>query len=125
MTDTALLEQAKQVTPRREDQAFNEAELLKILANLLDSNRGAERRRQAENIIDHHCRHGSTCAHGTLRFPGLEPFPYEPDRLVRDGEGHIVELSEATLPFVIADAKRAETEAEEAAEWLNIVEGMW
>jgi hypothetical protein len=67
MTDTELLAQAKQVTPRREDRSFNEAELLKNLANLLDSSRRGERGRQAENIIDHHCRDGSVLPR-TARF---------------------------------------------------------
>jgi hypothetical protein len=102
-----LLDQAKLKTNRRRDGAFVEQELLDNLASLIEANSEEERIGIAKNIVEYYCMPGHTKPRGQIKFPGRTPYANEPDRLIRDDHGAIIELDKATLEFTRAEANRA------------------
>jgi hypothetical protein len=62
---------------------------------------------EAKSIIDEACTPRFTERQGRLRLAGMASYPYEPDLLIRDGKGGIIEQDLAQLPFKQAEAKPA------------------
>ena len=81
--------------------AFLESDLEEALARLgisID---------RAREIIDIRTQHGKTEQAGWLYPPGLDPYPYEPNRLIRDAAGRrMVEKENATIEFMEAESGR-------------------
>jgi len=92
---------------RAPDGSYREIDLLEELAKLLPIDLAREKLKKAKKLIDNLAKPGSTEPDGQLSLPGLNPYDYEPDRLVRDNSGNIVENSKATPPFKTAEAQRA------------------
>ncbi len=115
-----LIEQAKCNAKRAADNTFSEPELVDELTKLIDFDVQREKRKKAKKMIDDLAKPGSTEPSGQLCLPGLEPYDYEPERLVRDEQGRIVENAFATPSFKTAEAKRARKHAREATVWSDI-----
>lgn len=45
------------------------------------------------------------------------PYPYEPERIIRDDEGKIIEQDKAGFRFKLAESMRARQNARAANEW--------
>lgn len=73
----------------------------------------------AARVVRHRQRHGATAPDGRLVFPGLDPYRYEPNRLISDGEGRIVEQFRARLEFKRAEAWCAREAARQQQLWAD------
>ena len=115
LNDFNLLKKAISAVPHDPRNAFEENELVETLANLLPPRlTGKERIRDAMRIIAIARQDDGTPATGLLHFPGIEPYPYLPDQLVSDGNGHLARLADATPEFLEYEAEMAQQEARTA-----------
>jgi len=121
ITGKELLDQAKKGTKRQRDGHWHKADLhatlKKLLIEVIDLDEEADRR--ATTIIDGECKPGSTKATGQLRLPTLEYYDYEPNRLVMNDNGDIIEQDRAPVDFKFAEARRARKHVSEALEWAD------
>ena len=105
--------------PRDEQGNVDQSELVDYVASRLEFDEQAERRRKAVRLIGLRRKPGSGTADGQLSFNGVDPYDYEPDRLVlgdeaEDGRVPIVENSRALSKVKQADARRKMKKATEA-----------
>jgi len=115
-----LIEAAKGDLQRKPDGSLNEEKLVEALAKRVPFDVETERRRKAKTIIDRAKRPGSTRKDGQLMLPGFnKPYGYEPDRLVSDETGDIIENSRVLPRFKSAQVSRAEVNVEDAVEQLR------
>lgn len=113
-----LLDKAQEITKQNRDGGFPEIDLLTALKGLITIDVDAEAWRKAKSIIDNATKPGSTEeTDQQLRLPGLEPYYYEPSRLIRDGNGNIIQQDKATPPYKLAELARATKHLNEATEW--------
>jgi hypothetical protein len=119
--ENALIEEAKAKVPRDIEQGMQEAALEQALATLITVDLDRERLRRAKEIISNKAKPGGVDPAGAaqLFLPGLDPYFYEPDRLVRDDAGRIIENYKATIKFKQADARRARDHAADAQKWAS------
>ena len=111
----ALVEAAKSDIKRAKDESFNEEELVGALAERVSFDADHERKQKAQRIIDRLKRAGSTRTDGQLMLPGFnESFAYEPERLISDDLGNIIENSRAAPRFYAAEVGRAQANVEKA-----------
>lgn len=101
---------------RNPDGSIIEASLVHLLAASIDFDVDKERRGHAQRIVARRKRPGQTSAEGAIVLPGLEPYAYEPHRLLADDKGNVIENAEAVIQFKTAEAKRAQAAAQAAAE---------
>jgi hypothetical protein len=108
-----------------------ERSLVELVAHAIDFDAEKERLGKAQRIVAHRKRPGQTEPEGKVVIPGLEPYAYEPHRLVADDEGNLVENQHARTVHKQAEARRArdaavratsravreEIEAEQITEW--------
>ncbi|WP_213804744.1 hypothetical protein [Granulicella sp. dw_53] len=107
-----LLKKAICATPHDARKAFEVTDLVDSLANLLPPRlTDKERIREAMLIIAIARQDDGTPATGMLHFPGFEPYPYLPDKLVSDGNGYLIRLDDATIEFTAHEADMAQQEA--------------
>ena len=99
---------------RNDDGGFDEKRLADLVAECLDFDAESARLAAAKRVIDRRKRPGSTPADGQLAFEGMEPFAYEPQRLVANDAGQAIEHAKARPDYVSAAARRAQTNAERA-----------
>jgi hypothetical protein len=109
-----LLQQAIQLTPKNQNGGRSCAATIGQLAKLIPLSDEKERLAKAKAMFDYFCEDGTTPATGYLTFPGQEPYPYEPNRIVVGNDGTYMRLQEATLEYMEADADRAQRLAERA-----------
>lgn len=102
----------------RRDAAGNvdEKDLVEIVARAVDFDEDKERLGLAQRIVSRRKRPGQTEAAGKVCLPGLEEYAYEPDRLIADGHGNVIENSRATVAHKRAEAVRSSLAAERAEE---------
>lgn len=111
-----ILSAALQQCERREDESIDEAVLLETVKDMIVIDVDAERERRAKEIINSKTKPNSTREDGQLCLPGLNlTYGYEPERLIRDEDGNIIEQAKAPVNFKVADSKRAQKHAEESA----------
>jgi hypothetical protein len=116
--DSELLEKAQRQTRRNEHGGFVEIDLITNLKSLITIDVEAEAWRKAKSIIDQGTKPGSTEeTDRQLRMPGLEPYFYEASRLIRDGNGNIIEQDKATPAYKLAELARATKHLHEVTEW--------
>lgn len=113
-----LLERAKLKTPRLPDGSFAEDTLEDSLVGLIELDE-SDKRRMAKAIIDSQCTVGQTPFDGQLSLPGFPEYPYEPERMVRDDDGKIIEQDKAYLRFKFAEHKRSRQNATAAVDSSN------
>jgi len=112
-----LFAKAAQQTKRQNNGHFHEDDLLANLASLIIIDPAEERMRRAKAIIDNLTKPGGTEPTGQLHLPGFDFYDYEPERLVRDDNGNVIEQDRALYRFKIIEAKRARKHAHEANQW--------
>ena len=82
-----LLIKAKRHTKRQPNGDFVEEDLHANVKKLIDIDVDQAKDRLAKAIIDSETRPGSTDSVGSLWLPTMEPYDYEPERLIRNDEG--------------------------------------
>lgn len=112
-----LYEQAVAGVTRAPDGSYREDDLIAELIKLINIDTQREKAKKAKRIIDNLAKPGATEPDGQLCLPGLAPYDFEPERLVRDEYGNVVENQMASPSFKTADARRARKHAREASEW--------
>jgi hypothetical protein len=100
---------------RRRDGGVTEEELIDDLAREMRIDLAEEKRKKAKELIDSQTKPRSTDPSGQLKLPGIDgEYDYEPDRLIRNDEGGIVEQSKASPVYKQAEASRASDHAARA-----------
>jgi hypothetical protein len=118
--EARLIEKAKANTSRNEASIMVEEELTANLAAIVPFDVEQERLNKARAIIARSKRPGSTKPDGQLMLPGFnQPYDYEPDRLVSDDSGNIIENHRAPPRFKSAEVSRAQENVERAVEQLR------
>ena|SRR5215813_1869478 len=127
-----LVEEARACLARDPDtNALDDQALISEVERRMPFDAVKERRKKAERIVRDQERPRKTEPDGSAWLPGFEPAPYEPKRLMPDGEGKTVERDLATPHFIAAAVarsdenlqrqmrahKRTKAEADEFAEW--------
>jgi hypothetical protein len=110
-----LLDRAKELTPRNKDNGFDEDKLIGTLKSLILIDIDYEKERRAKEIINVACKPGSSEPDGQLFLPGLKEYDYEPSRLIRDDNGHIIENALARLSYKQAQLRRSKENLDKAA----------
>lgn len=108
--DAEILAQAKEALSDQRDNetnALSENRLIDEVEKRISFNPVAERRKKAERLVREAERPGKTESDGSLWFPGFEPVNYEPEQLIPDEAGAVVERDLATSHFVSASLERA------------------
>jgi hypothetical protein len=114
-----LLENAKKQTARDSDGKLDEEDLKANLKKLIVIDPDEEKDRIARTIIDSETKPGSTPPTGQLHLPTMELYDYEPDRLIRDDNGKIIEQDKAPVDSKDAEARRARKHAHESMQWAD------
>jgi len=119
-TDRDLLAKGRaQVKRNKNDGTFKEQDLRDVLRTFVVINVEKETDRRVQEIIDSETKPGSTKPTGQLRLPTLELYDYEPDRLIRNDDGDMIEQDRAPVDFKFAEARRARKHVSEALEWAD------
>jgi hypothetical protein len=101
---------------RDADGNVDEKSLVDIVAHAIDFDPDKERLGLAQRVVSSRKRPGQTSAAGKVCLPGLEPYGYEPDRLIADGNGNVIENWRATEKHKRAEAARSRMAWERASE---------
>jgi hypothetical protein len=92
----------------------DEKALVDIVAHVIDFDPEKERLGLAQRIVSARKKPGQTASSGKVCLPGLEEYEYEPDRLIADGEGNVIENWRATEKHKRAEAFRSQMAMERA-----------
>lgn len=115
-----LIEAAKKNTKRAENGSFNEEELIGNLAAIVPFDVDKERRKKAHSLITRSKRPGATKPDGQLLLPGFNKArDFEPNRMVSDDLGNIIEYHRALPEFKSAAVGRAQVNVDRAVEELR------
>lgn len=114
MKSDAAYDWAWRNASRNPDGSIVEGSLVDLVASSIDFDEAKERRGLAQRIIARRKRPGQTAAEGAVVFPGMEPYAYEPHRLIADDEGNLIENRDAKVRFKAAEALRAQEAAQKA-----------
>jgi hypothetical protein len=117
MKSNPLLDEALAKVKRLKDNGANEEDLIAVLIDAIVIDVAEEKRRRAKEIIDRGTKPKGSPPHGQLALPGIDPYPWEPKRLIRDDKGRIIEQENATLPYKTAETQRSGKHVEEAVRW--------
>jgi hypothetical protein len=101
---------------RNPDGTIVESSLVDIVAHAIDFDPEKERRGLAQRIVSARKKPGQTAPAGKVALPGLGPREYEPDRLVADEHGGVIENSRATVQHKKAEARRSSLNADRAVD---------
>lgn len=110
MKDGEAYEKALQDVERDPNGGIDEKKLIDILVEFLDFDVD-EKRKKAERIIHGRRKPGSTQPHGQLTIPGFDAYAYEPNRLIADNDGHVIEQFKAPVTYKQAQATRTRVTA--------------
>lgn len=102
--------------PRNTDGGVSEEMLVDMVERVIDFDADKERRGYAQRVVSRRKRPGQTEPAGKVCIPGLEAYEFEPDRLVADDDGNVVENARALTVHKRAEARRATLAAERAAD---------
>lgn len=111
MTEEEAFQEALTTVERNDLGDVDEKKLIDEVARLLEFDESAERHAKAARVVKRHRRPGQTEPSGQLALPGIEPYAWEPERLVADNEGHVIEQAKAPVSFKHAEAERARANA--------------
>lgn len=111
---TALARKGLANLPRDDNDAVDGAKLTDYIAeHLPDPDVEAIKRNRARAVIRRLRGHGVTEPDGQLTFDNLEPWDYEPDRLVLANDGAVVEQTRAKPGAKRDESARAMRKAQE------------
>jgi hypothetical protein len=99
---------------RNPDGSVVEGDLTVLVAAIVDFDVEKEKLGFAQRIIARRKRPGQTAPEGAVVFPGMELYAYEPDRLLADDRGNVIENRSAVVRFKVAESRRAQGDAEKA-----------
>lgn len=105
---------------RDDDRAFDADTLIDQLADEIPFDEQEARRAKAKRAFDRRTKPDSSKPDGRLVIPGLEAFAYEPERLIVDDDGRGIELRNAILAFLQAEAERATTNEQRVLKWARL-----
>jgi hypothetical protein len=101
---------------RNPDGTIIESSLVEIVAHAIDFDPDEQRRGLAQRIVSRRKKPGMTAPAGKVALPGLGLREYEPERLVADDDGNLIENSRATVQHKKAEARRSAANADRATE---------
>jgi hypothetical protein len=101
---------------RNTDGTIVERSLVEIVAHAIDFDADKERLGLAQRIVSRRKKPGQTAPAGKVALPGLGLREYEPERLVADDDGNLIENSRATVKHKQAEARRSAANADRAHE---------
>lgn len=101
---------------RNPDGSVVEDDLVGLVAASVDFDVDAAKRGLAQRIIARRKRPGQTASEGSVVFPGMEHYAYEPHRLLSDDDGNLTENQHAWVKFKAAEARRAQIDAQRAVD---------
>lgn len=93
-----------------------EKSLVEIVAHAIDFDPDKERLGLAQRIVSSRKKPGQTAPAGKVCLPGLEAYAWEPDRLISDGAGNLIENWRANVDHKRAEAARSRMAYERAVE---------
>jgi len=101
---------------RNPDGTIIEKSLVDIVAHAIDFDAEQQRLGLAQRIVSRRKKPGMTAPAGKVTLPGLGLREYEPERLVADDDGNLIENSRATVKYKKAEARRSASNADRANE---------
>lgn len=101
---------------RNADGSAVEESLVEIVKNVIDFDADKELLGYARRVVSRRKKPGSTAPAGKVALPGLGLREYEPERLVADDEGNVIENARATSNHKRAEARRSALNADRAKE---------
>lgn len=101
-----------------------EDRILEALALMVPFDENKHRKKLAKDILDGLAKPGGTEPEGMVQLSlfgrnDTAPWEYDPNRLIRDGNGNIAKNGNATVAFKEADAQRADEHARDARKSAN------
>lgn len=99
---------------RNVDDSRIHERMVDLVAANIDFDVMKAKRGLARRIIARRMRPGQTAAEGSVVFPGMEHYAYEPDRLIADDKGNVIRNAEAKADYKIAESERAQIDLEKA-----------
>lgn len=119
--ENGLVTEAKAHVARDKEQGMQEVALEQALARLIEVDPDKEKLRKAKEIIANQKKHGGIdpVTAAQLSLPLGDSYAYEPDRLISDDTGRIIENCKATIRFKQADARRAREKVAEQQVWAS------
>jgi len=100
---------------RNPDGSVIEDSLVAILAVHVDFDVDQARRGLAQRIVARRRRPGQTAPEGSIVFPGMEHYAFEPQRLLADNDGNLIPNEHARIKYKAAEAGRAQADVSKAA----------
>jgi len=110
---------ALQKVERTDDGGADIKAIIDLIVEEIEFDETKARRQKAVQAFKARCKPGSTEPEGQLILPGLEPYGYEPQRLIADNEGHVIEQARAKPYYKNAEAARARDNARKATVWAD------
>lgn len=107
MNSDQAYEWAWEHADRNQDGTVVEGSLVALVAERIDFDAAKERHGKAQRVVANRKRPGRTASAGAVVLPGMEPYRYEPLRLLADGAGNLVENRHATPEVKDAAASRS------------------
>lgn len=101
---------------RNSDGTIIESSLVEIVAHAIDFDADVQRLGLAQRIVSRRKKPGMTAPAGKVALPGLGLREYEPERLVADDDGNLIENERATQKHKAAEARRSTANADRAKE---------
>jgi hypothetical protein len=101
---------------RNTDGTIVEKSLVEIVARAIDFDPEEQRLGLARRVVSARKKPGMTAPAGKVALPGLGLREYEPERLVADDGGNLIENSRATVQHKKAEARRSASNADRAVE---------
>lgn len=101
---------------RNSDGTIVEKSLVEIVAHAIDFDPEQQRLGLAQRIVSRRKKPGMTAPAGKVTLPGLGLREYEPERLVADDDGNLIENARATVQHKKAEARRSALNADRATE---------
>ena len=100
------------------EEAYDEQKLEDAIFARVEFDVVAEKRRIAKRIISERTKvSDDDVGKGQIKLPFIEPYFWQPDRLVRSDDGRIIQNAKAPLSFKLADLARANRHLADAAKW--------
>lgn len=116
MNTSDAYEYAWRHASRNPDGSIIEGNLVRLVAEHIDYDVDRAKLGLAQRIVARRKRPGQTASDGQVCFPGMELYGYEPQRLLADDAGNVIENKHARVKFKAAEAKRAQQDVVQAAD---------
>jgi hypothetical protein len=118
MRDHEAIAQAIEEAPKDIYGAFDEKWVLDRATELIVVNRAKEARRMAKAALNKCKRPGSNKSDGQLSLFGDE-WPYEPDQILADDDGHLIQKRNAVPQYTDATYRRHQVNLEKQLVWVR------